>query len=107
MDAKLLTQNGWKGIASKFKVKDNGLQKSLAAYENFDEDKFDDRLKAIAAVSQFATALKKAKEVSALPDVAKYLENVIAAADAEKNQLAKFKALAAKTAVTAQKKAKA
>jgi hypothetical protein len=41
MDAKLLTQSGWKSISDKFKIKDNGLQRALAAYEKLDETKYD------------------------------------------------------------------
>src|SRR5258708_4552966 len=41
MDAKLLTESGLKAILSKHKVKDNGLQKALAAYEKLDEDEDD------------------------------------------------------------------
>jgi hypothetical protein len=104
MDQKL-TESGWKKIAADSKVKDNGLQKALAAYENLDEDKYDERLKGIATVCQLSTALKKAKEVAALKDVVKYLAGLTAAADAEKNEIAKAKASAAKTAAIAQKKA--
>ena len=107
MDPKLLTESGWKTVAQKSKVKDNGLQKALAAYENLEEDDYDARLKAIATVAQLAATLKKTKDVTPLPDVAKYLTNVGASADAEKVALTKEKALAAKTAVQAQKKAEA
>jgi hypothetical protein len=105
MDPKLLTENGWKAVASKFKVKDNGLQKALAAYEGADEGDHDARLKSIATVCQLATALKKAREVATLPEVAKYLASLAAAAEAEKNELTKAKALAAKADAIAQKKA--
>ena len=31
MDLKILTESGWKATALKFKIKDNGLQRALAA----------------------------------------------------------------------------
>ena len=71
MDAKLLTENNWKTTYAKFKVKDNGLHRALAAYEKLPDDKYDDRLKGIASVSKFAGDLKKVKEVGALPLVVK------------------------------------
>src|SRR2546422_795820 len=107
MDPKLLTEEGWKSIAAKSKVKDNGLQKALAAYESLENDKHDERLKAIALVSQLANTLKKAKELSTLPEVVKYLTNLAGAADSQKNEIAKAKALAAKTQALNQKKADA
>ena len=38
MDAKLLTENGWKTVAQKAKIKDCGLQRALSAYETLDDD---------------------------------------------------------------------
>ena len=107
MDAKLLTENGWNAIGGKFKVKDNGLQKALAAYEKIEDDKHDERLKAVSLVAQLAGALKKVKEVALLPEVIKYLASVAAAAESEKSEIAKAKLLAAKTAAIGQKKAQA
>ena len=104
MDPKLLTENGWKAIALKFKVKDNGLQKALTAYERLDETEHDLRLKGITSICQLAVALKKDKAVATLADVTKYLTSLVAAAEDEKGELAKAKALAAKTAAAAQKK---
>ena len=103
MDAKLLTENGWKAVAQKFKVKDNGLQKALAAYEGLEEDQFDERLKAVASVSQLAGNLKKVKEVAAIPDAVKYLTNVLAAAQAAPGEIKNAKALAEKKAAEAKK----
>jgi hypothetical protein len=107
MDSKLLTENGWKMIALKFKVKDNGLQRALAAYEKLDEQAHEERLKTIASVSQLAGTLKKVKEVAAVPEVVKYLANVADTAESQKSEIAKAKALAAKTEAMTQKKADA
>jgi hypothetical protein len=107
MDPKLLTENGWKTMVQKFKVKDNGLQKALSVYEKLADDKVEERLKAIAAVTQLANVLKKAKEVAPLPDAVKYLTNLLAAAQTVPGEINKAKALAAKTEALNQKKAEA
>jgi hypothetical protein len=59
MDPKLLTENGWKNVLQKSKIKDNGLQRALAAYEKLDRDNHDIRLKGIASISQLGSALRK------------------------------------------------
>lgn len=102
MDVKL-SANGWKGIATKNKLKDNGLQKALAAYENLEDKQHDARLKAIASVAQLAATLKKAKEITSLPEVVKYLANVVGAAEAEKGEIVKTKAIADKAQIEAKK----
>lgn len=89
MDPKLLTESGWKALAQKWKVKDNGLQRALAGYERLDEDKHAERLKAIGLISQFAGALQKKPEVAAIPIVANYLEDVESASEDEQRQIAK------------------
>jgi hypothetical protein len=103
MDPKLLTENGWKAIAVKSKVKDNGLQRALAAYEKLDEDEHEDRIKGISTVSQLAGALKRAREVAAAPEVGDYLDDVVGAAESEKREIIKAKAVAEKTQALAAK----
>lgn len=103
MDPKLLTENGWKTIAAKFKVKDNGLQRALASYEKLDDEAHDECLKVIASVSQLANTLKRAKEVAAAGPVLKYLNDLTSAADSEKNEVTKLKAAAAKAQADADK----
>jgi hypothetical protein len=105
MDQKLLTENGWKAIALKSKIKDNGLQRALAAYEQLDDDECADRLKAIASVIQLATALKKVKEVAAVPAAVKYLAELIGAATSAQAEIIKAKAAADKAEAMTQKKA--
>jgi peptidoglycan hydrolase-like protein with peptidoglycan-binding domain len=107
MDPKLLTEDGWKTIALKFKIKDKDLQRALSVYETIDEDEHEDRLKEIANLSRLAAALKKSKEVAAAPPVAKYLADVAAAAESEKRDILKAKAEAEKTEAITQKKADA
>src|SRR5207244_6298271 len=77
MDPKLLTENGWKPLAQKFKVKDNGLVRALSRYENIPDHKYAERLKAINSVSQLAGALQKDAYVADIPIVARYLDDVI------------------------------
>ena len=104
MIPKALSEAGWKAIVTKNDVKDNGLQKALAAYEDLNDDEHDERLKAIVSVSQLANALKKVKDVAALPDVVKYLASVVGAADSEKADIAKAKAQAEKLQAEAKKR---
>src|ERR1043166_8280891 len=87
MDQKFLTESGWEGPDTTLKGKDNGLQRALWAYEKVPQDKFDDRIKAIAAVSAFAGNLRRAKDVAALPEVGKYLGNVANAADFQRREI--------------------
>src|SRR5437870_13892170 len=96
MDPKLLTEDGWKAVALKSKVKGKELQQALFFYETLDENDFDFRLKSLAKVSALAAALKKTKEVAALPDMVKYLAYVVSAAEAEKSEVTKVKAKAGK-----------
>ena len=104
MDPKLLTESGLKAVLSKNKIKDNGLQKALAAYEKIEDEKYDDRLQQLAQVSKLATAFKKDKEVAANEQVARYLEDLLDAADRQEKQLEKDKATAKKTAAAKKQK---
>src|SRR2546425_97132 len=113
MDARLLTEDGWKDVLKKSPgLKDNGLQKALAAYDQLDDKEHADRLKVMGAVKQLAVNLQKAKEVGALgakdkTAVLNYLKQVVAAAEAEQREIAKSKALVEKTqALTAKAGAK-
>src|SRR6266699_2354330 len=87
MDPKFLTESGWKAISTKFKVKDNGLLRALWTYEKLSDDKFDERLKAIVQVAALAGSLRRAKEVAALPEVAKYLANVANEAEFQRREI--------------------
>src|SRR5437868_5949962 len=103
MDPKALSENGWKAFVAKYKVKDNGLQKALATYEKLDDDAHDECLRTIAAVSQLANTLKRAKEVAAAAPVLKYLSELASAAETEKSDVAKLKAAADKAQADADK----
>src|SRR5918996_1015411 len=103
MDARLLTENGWKTTAAKFKVKDNGLQRALIVYEKIPQDKHAERLKAIGSVMQCAAGLKKAKELLPLREVVDYLTQVFSAAQSEQHEILHAKAAAEKAATVAAK----
>jgi len=106
MDAKLLTENAWKTVAQKSKIKDCGLQRALSAYESVDDDKPAEKLKVLAVVVQVVATQKKAKDAAAVPEVVKYLTNVLAAAQVRQRELAQTKVAADKAeAVAAQKTA--
>src|SRR5258707_2784956 len=106
MDAKLLTENGWKNISVKFKIKNNELQKALAEYDKLDDDAHDELIDCVAEIKQQALTFKKSKEAAAAPAVAKYLTDMVSAAEAEHRDVSKEKAQAEKEAMT-QKKADA
>jgi hypothetical protein len=91
-------------MAQKWKVKDNGLQRALAAYEKLDEKEHAERLKAIGTVSQLAGALGKKPEVAAIPIVATYLGNVDDAAECEQREITKASVMTAKKAEAEGKK---
>jgi Rad3-related DNA helicase len=101
MDSKLLSENDWKAIVQKYKVKDNGLQRALANFEKLDEKEHDDCLKAIGLICQLATNLKRVKEVVDNEDLVENLDDLTSAADDEKREILKAKALAEKTAKAA------
>ncbi len=91
-----LDPKAWRTLAAKFKIKDNGLEKALVTYEKLAVDAHDECLKTSGTVSQLAGTLKRAKEVTAVPHVVKYLGDLIGAAEDERNEVIKLKAAAAK-----------
>src|SRR5260221_10917702 len=104
MDAKLLTESGLKAVLSKHKIKDNGLEKALAAYEKLHDDAYDDCLETIVHVGKLAEALKKSKEVAALDEVTDYLDDLMDAAESEHKEVAKAKSAAGKAEAADHKK---
>ena len=104
MDPKILTESGLKSLLSKHKIKDNGLQKALAAYDKLDDDAHDDCLETIAQIGKLAATLKKVKDVAANKAVADYLDDLVDAADKEEKDVAKAKAESKKTDAADQKK---
>jgi hypothetical protein len=90
--SKLLSDAGWKDVAAKAKVKDNGLLKSLEKLKRLGDDDHDETTKVLDDVGKFAALLKKDKAVAATPAVAKYVAEVIGEAQAAARDVAKAKA---------------
>ena len=106
--SKSLSDSAWKDLASKNKIKDNGLLKELTAYKRLDDDEHDDVLDSLDEIRKLATQLKKAKDVAAADKVADYLDDVLDAAESDRRAVIKAKAEADKKAkAEAEKKAKA
>lgn len=98
MAANLLTEDSWKKVAQKYKVKDKELQQALFFYENnLEENDWDLRLKTLAKISTLANNLKRTKELAPAREAVKYLSDLAGAADSKKIEVSKQKAVAAKT----------
>ena len=93
MDPKLLTVNGWKSIASRFNLKDNGLLRALADYEKLPDEKHGERLAAANSVNALAGNLKKDSLVSMIPRATNYLKDLVAAAEEQSLLIAKAKSI--------------
>lgn len=96
MSAKL-TENDWKANSAKCKIKNVELQKALAAYDKLPDDEHDDLLETVAEIKALAAELKKSKEISSNPAAAKYVAEILSAADAEHREISKDKAEAEKS----------
>ena len=108
--SKLLSDAGWKDVAAKSKVKDNGLLKALEKLKRLGDDDHDETTKVLDEVGKLAGLLKKDKAVAATPAAAKYVAEVIGEAQAAARDVAKAKAehdKAQKAKAEAEKKAAA
>jgi hypothetical protein len=102
-----LTANGWNAILNKNKtIKDNGLKRALADFEDVDEDDHAAQLAAIAKVNKLAANLQQNKDVADNEVVSNYLENVQDAADDEQKEITKAKVTADKAEALAEKQEK-
>jgi len=107
-NSKFLSDVGWKDIAAKNNVKDNGLLKKLADFKRVGEDKHDDAVKLLDEALKLASQLKKDKKTA--PAAGKYLDELTAAAETATREVTKAKAEAEKSAkakAEAEKKAQA
>ena len=88
---KYLAESGWKATLqqTKGKVKDNGLQRALAAYEKLPEDQFADRQTALKLISKLADGLNNPKGHLGLKPVADYLDNIAGAVAKESQEIGK------------------
>jgi outer membrane protein OmpA-like peptidoglycan-associated protein len=106
--SKVLSDAGWKDVAGKSNVKDNGLLKALEKLKRLGDDDHDETSKVLDEVGKLAGLLKKDKAVVATPAVAKYVAEVIGEAQAVARDVAKAKAehdKAQKAKAEAEKKA--
>lgn len=92
LKSKFLGDAGWKDLASKNKLKDNGLAKSLEKLKRVGDDDHDDQAKILEEVVRLVAALKKDKAVAAAPAVVKYLGEVQGDADSAQREVAKSRA---------------
>ena len=90
--SKLLSDTGWKDVAGKGKVKDNGLLKALEKLKRLDDDEHDETTKVLDEIGKLAGVLKKDKAVVAVPAVAKYVADMLADVQAAARDVAKAKA---------------
>jgi len=88
MAANFPSESAWKAVVQKHRLKDNGLQKALAIYEKLDEEKHDERLKALDAARKLAGNLGKGKEVAANAEASKFLDQLASAAESTKKLVA-------------------
>jgi hypothetical protein len=94
-----LTESDWKTNSAKCKIKSVALQKAIVDYEKLnDEDSHDELLDAIADIKNVALELKKSKDVTSNPAAAKYVAEIIAAAEAEHREVSRDKTEAEKAA---------
>jgi hypothetical protein len=89
---KQLSDAGWKDVATKNKVKDNGLLKLLGDLKKVGDDQHDEALKALDEVLKLAAQLKKDKSVAAAPAVVKYIGEMAGAAESMAREVGKAKA---------------
>jgi hypothetical protein len=94
--SKFLSDSGWKEIAAKNNVKDNGLLKKLADFKKVGDDQHDEGLKVLDEALKLATQLKRDKKTA--PAAGKYLDELTAAAEAATRELGKAKLVADKAA---------
>ncbi|MBL8360135.1 MAG: hypothetical protein JNN18_06555 [Rubrivivax sp.] len=90
--SKFLGDAGWKDLAAKNRLKDNGLAKSLEKLRRTDEDEYDDQARILEEVVRLVAALKKDKSVTAVPAVVKYVGEMQGDAEAALRDVAKARA---------------
>ena len=94
--SKALSDSGWKDVAAKNRIKDNGLLKLLADHKRIDEAKHDDAIASLDQIVKLATQLKKAKDVAAASAASKYVSELADAAESDRRAFVKAKAEAEK-----------
>src|SRR4051812_8083365 len=107
MDPKSLTEDRWKAVVQKYKVKNKELQRALCVYETIDEEEYEDRLKELANLNKLASTLKKSKEIASQPEVVKYLTDLLNTLQVVFRDVSKAKATTEKMEAMTEKKAAA
>ena len=82
--SRALSDSGWKDVAAKNKIKDNGLLKLLADHKRIDEAKHDEAIASLDQIVKLAAQLKKSKEVGAAAAAAKYVSEMADAAESDR-----------------------
>ena len=90
--SKLLSDAGWKDVAAKGKVKDNGLLKALEKLKRLADDEHDETIKVLDEIGKLAGLLKKDKAVAAVPAAAKYIAEMLSEVLSVSRDVAKAKA---------------
>ncbi len=98
LTSKALSDAGWKDVAAKNKVKDNGLSKALEKLKRVDDKDHDGATKVLDEIDKLAAALKKDKAVASIAAAAKYLGEILDAAGNARRDVAKARAEAEKKA---------
>jgi hypothetical protein len=96
MGATNLIESAWKDLVRDHKVKDNGLQRVLAAYQKLGDD-YEAKEKALAQVIDLAAKLARDKVCAAIDDVAEYLDDLKTEAGKARTEVAQLKKSAEKT----------
>src|SRR5262249_15074636 len=100
--AKVLTVNYWRDLSRKYETADTGdLQKTIADYQDLEEQEHDERLKTVALITRQAAELKKDKETD--PAVGKSIGELLAVLQKEQREIAQAKANEAKQNLLAKK----
>ena len=90
--SKHLGEAGWKDLAAKNNVKDNGLVKALGRLKSVGDDDYDGTARVLDEVVKLARLLKKDKAVASAPLVARYLGELEGEAESALRDTAKAKA---------------
>ncbi len=96
LKSKPLSDAGWKDVTSRHKLKDNGLLKLLEKLKRLSDDEHDEATRMLDEACKLATQLKKDKAVAAAPAAAKYIGELLAAAESAQRDVGKARAEHAK-----------
>ena len=90
--SKLLSDAGWKDVASKCNVKDNGLLRALEKLKRLRDDEHDEVSRVLDEIGKLSGLLKKDKAVAAAPTAARYVADLLGEAQSAARDVEKAKA---------------